>query len=104
VKIQGKHYQTLWVNDNEPKTIQVIDQRKIPFRFEIMKLKTVDDVFFAIREMVVRGAPLIGVTAAYSIYLALLESDEQNFEPFLLGKSRIPEIVAANGCKPCICC
>lgn len=87
MKIQGKHYQTLWVNDNKPKTIQVIDQRKIPFRFEIMELKTVNDVFFAIREMVVRGAPLIGVTAAYGIYLALLESDEQNFEPFLLEKA-----------------
>jgi methylthioribose-1-phosphate isomerase len=87
VKIQGKHYQTLWVNDNEPKTIQVIDQRKIPFRFEIMKLKTVDDVFFAIREMVVRGAPLIGVTAAYGMYLALLEKEEQIFEPFLLEKA-----------------
>ncbi|NCB08820.1 MAG: S-methyl-5-thioribose-1-phosphate isomerase, partial [Bacteroidia bacterium] len=68
MKIQGKHYQTLWVNDNETKTIQVIDQRKIPFRFEFMDLKTVDDVFFAIREMVVRGAPLIGVTAAYGMY------------------------------------
>ena len=87
MKIQGKHYQTLWVNDNEPKTIQVIDQRKIPFRFEFMDLKTVDDVFFAIREMVVRGAPLIGVTAAYGMYLALLESDGQNFEPFLLEKA-----------------
>ncbi len=87
MKIQGKHYQTLWVNDNEPKTIQVIDQRKIPFRFEIMELKTVNDVFFAIREMVVRGAPLIGVTAAYGMYLALLESDGQKFEPFLLEKA-----------------
>lgn len=87
MKIQGKHYQTLWVNDNESKTIQVIDQRKIPFRFEFMDLKTVDDVFFAIREMVVRGAPLIGVTAAYGMYLALLESDGQNFEPFLLEKA-----------------
>ena len=87
MKIQGKHYQTLWVNDNEPKTIQVIDQRKIPFRFEFMELKTVNDVFFAIREMVVRGAPLIGVTAAYGMYLALLESDGQNFEPFLLKKA-----------------
>lgn len=87
MKIQGKHYQTLWVNDNDQKNIQVIDQRKIPFRFEIMKLKTVDDVFFAIREMVVRGAPLIGVTAAYGMYLALLEREEQIFEPFLLEKA-----------------
>ncbi|MCD6355234.1 MAG: hypothetical protein J7L95_06770, partial [Prolixibacteraceae bacterium] len=73
MKIHGQQYQTIWIEANDPAVIQVIDQRKLPFRFEIFDLKTTEDVFFAIKEMVVRGAPLIGVTAAYGMYLALLE-------------------------------
>lgn len=53
--------------------IQVIDQRILPHRFEIMNLKTVDQVCFAISEMVVRGAPLIGATAAWGMYLSTFE-------------------------------
>jgi methylthioribose-1-phosphate isomerase len=73
MKIQGKHYHTIWVKEGNPKTIQAIDQRKLPFKFEMFDLISVEDAFFAIKEMVVRGAPLIGVTAAYGIYLALLD-------------------------------
>ncbi len=71
--IDGKHYHTIWVKEDDSKIIQVIDQRLLPFRFGIYDLKTVEDTYFAIREMIVRGAPLIGVTAAYGMYLALLE-------------------------------
>jgi len=80
VKIQGKHYHTICLKENDPQIVQVIDQRKLPFVFEIVDLKTVSDVFFAIREMVVRGAPLIGITAAYGMYFALFEADKRNFE------------------------
>lgn len=72
MKINGKHYHTIWLNKDDPKIVQVIDQRKLPFQFEIFDLKTVDDAFFAIKEMVVRGAPLIGVAAAYGLYLAVV--------------------------------
>ncbi len=51
-------------------TVKVIDQRKLPHAFEVMDLDTVDTVIYAIQEMVVRGAPLIGVTGAYGIYIA----------------------------------
>ena len=67
--VNDTYYQTIWLED--PETVQVIDQRRLPFQFEIMNLCTVEDVFFAIREMVVRGAPLIGVTASWGIYLAI---------------------------------
>lgn len=79
MKIQGKHYQTIWVNEANPAVIETIDQRKLPFQFEIFKMKTVEDARFAIKEMVVRGAPLIGVTAAFGMYLALLENRELKF-------------------------
>ncbi len=83
MKIQGKHYKTIWLKEGSPEIVQVIDQRKLPFQFEIFDLKSVDDVFFAIREMVVRGAPLIGVTAAYGIYLAVLNFEDGDFKKYI---------------------
>jgi methylthioribose-1-phosphate isomerase len=83
VKIQGKHYHTIWLKEGDMSVVQVIDQRKLPFYFEIMDLKTVSDVFFAIREMVVRGAPLIGVTAAYGLYLSLLDYKGANLNDYI---------------------
>ena len=59
-----------------PEIIRVIDQQKLPFEFSIKTLKTFDDAFSAIKEMVVRGAPLIGVTAAYGIYLGTMALTE----------------------------
>lgn len=87
MKIQDKHYNTIWLKEGDSKTVQVIDQRKLPFQFEIFDLKTVADAFFAIKEMVVRGAPLIGVTAAYGMYLALLDFTGGDFENYLNEKA-----------------
>jgi methylthioribose-1-phosphate isomerase len=87
VKIQGKQYQTIWLKEGNPEIVQVIDQRKLPFQFEIFELKTVEDAFFAIKEMMVRGAPLIGVTAAYGIYLAILNFIEGDFEKYISEKA-----------------
>ena len=74
MRIGDTHYRSIWLDEN-PGVIRVIDQRKLPFEFEIMDLLSLEDACFAIREMVVRGAPLIGVTAAYGLYLAGLNSD-----------------------------
>jgi len=87
MRIQGKHYQTIWLKENDPKIVQVIDQRKLPFRFEVMDLKTIEDAFFAIKEMVVRGAPLIGITAAYGMYLALLKLSDKNLTQYIKQKA-----------------
>lgn len=70
--VDGTHYTTIWLKDDY--TVQVIDQRKLPFHFEIYSIKDVSDTYYVIREMVVRGAPLIGVTASFGMYLAALES------------------------------
>lgn len=87
MKIQGKQYQTIWLKEENPEIIQVIDQRKLPFHFEVVDLKTVDDVYYAIREMVVRGAPLIGVTAAYGIYLAVVNFSGGDFNKYVSEKA-----------------
>ncbi len=62
----------IWL-DERSGNVQVIDQRVLPHRERILDLKSADDAIAAIRNMVVRGAPLIGITAAYGIYLALRE-------------------------------
>ena len=72
MKIKGRHYRTIWVKENEPEVVQTIDQRLLPFKFEIIDLRLPEDFEIAIREMIVRGAPLIGVTAAYCLYSATL--------------------------------
>ena len=73
MQIAGKNYQTIWLKENDPETIQIIDQRLLPFEFKIADLKTPEDVFIAIKEMWLRGAPLIGVAGAYGIYIGLIQ-------------------------------
>ena len=70
MNVDGKPYRSIWVNDDGI-SIDVIDQTRLPHEFAILNLKTLDDSCAAIRNMVVRGAPLIGATAAYGFYLAL---------------------------------
>jgi methylthioribose-1-phosphate isomerase len=71
MKISGTPYRTIW--PTAAGAIRVIDQSRLPFEFTTLDLKTLDDAAQAIRTMVVRGAPLIGVTAAYGLALALRE-------------------------------
>jgi len=78
MRIGATHFRSIWLDDN-PGVIRVIDQRKLPFEFEVFDLITPDDACFAISDMVVRGAPLIGVTAAFGLYLAGLNSDPVNW-------------------------
>jgi len=70
VDVDGKPYRSIWVNADGI-SIDVIDQTRLPHEFAILNLKTLDDSCVAIRDMVVRGAPLIGATAAYGFYLAM---------------------------------
>ncbi len=75
--VNNKHYETIWLNNDKSK-IKIIDQRALPFEFIVEELASVEDVYYAIKDMHVRGAPLIGVTAAYGMYLALLKADKKN--------------------------
>ena len=76
MRIKGQEYKTIWFDNN---TVKIIDQTKLPHKFQIKELKSVDDAINAIKVMEVRGAPLIGATAAYGIVLALIENNEQSF-------------------------
>jgi len=79
MQVNGKNYHTIWVHPDNKLIIQVIDQRRLPFEFEVIDLQKEADAFEAIKNMTVRGAPLIGVTGAYGIYLGLLHSKEENW-------------------------
>jgi len=70
--------QTIWYN-HENKSVETIDQRKLPFLNQIFEIRTLEEARFAITEMVVRGAPLIGVTAAYGMFLAAQNFSGQDF-------------------------
>ena len=76
MKIQGKDYKTIWF---ENATVKIIDQTKLPHQFIIKDLKTVKDSINAIKTMEVRGAPLIGATAAYGLVLSIIEKNDQSF-------------------------
>ena len=78
MKIEGKEYRTIWF-DEKNKVVKIIDQTKLPHKFIIKDLKSVEDAINAIKNMEVRGAPLIGATAAYGIVLAILENSRSEF-------------------------
>ena len=76
MKIEGKSYKTIWFESN---SVKIIDQTKLPHQFVIKDLKTVKDSINAIKTMEVRGAPLIGATAAYGLVLSIVENSDLSF-------------------------
>ena len=70
MNIEGKNYRTIWPS-TDGMTVYIIDQTRLPHEFAMVKLATLNDAANAIREMQVRGAPLIGATAAYGMALAM---------------------------------
>lgn len=88
MNFEGKHYRTIWLKEDEKNVVQIIDQRWLPHQFIIEDIKTSDEAYIAIKDMHVRGAGLIGCMAAYGVYLAALESaQEDNFEKAFQGKT-----------------
>jgi methylthioribose-1-phosphate isomerase len=80
MKVGGKAYRTIWL-DADGWSVRIIDQTQLPHRFEVVRLKTLEDAARAIAGMQVRGAPLIGATAAYGLCLALRDDpSRQNIE------------------------
>ena len=76
MKINNQAYRTIWLHPDDSTCVQIIDQRWLPHELVIEDLRTVDQVARAIKEMHVRGAPLIGGTAVYGLYLACLDAPE----------------------------
>jgi len=81
MNVPGKNFRTIWQHPDDPGVVRIIDQRHLPHRYVVRDLTTYQDGARAIRDMMVRGAPLIGATAAWSLYLAVLEAERA-------GKSR----------------
>lgn len=75
--VNGKITRAIWWDDKKQK-VQIIDQRLLPFEYKIIELNNTKHIFDAILDMAVRGAPVIGATAAYGTYLAFLESLQNN--------------------------
>ena len=76
MKINNKSFRTIWFENN---IVKIIDQTKLPHQFIIKDLKSVKDSINAIKTMEVRGAPLIGATAAFGLVLAIIEKNDQSF-------------------------
>lgn len=92
MNVNGKHYRTIWM-DND-KTIQIIDQRKLPHEFVIEDLHSVEETATAIKDMHVRGAGLIGATAGYGMYLASRQfSNEESIETYQSKLMRAGELL-----------
>ncbi len=70
MKVDGRSYRTIWLEDDGA-AVAVIDQTRLPHRFAVRRLRTLEDAARAIETMAVRGAPLIGATAAHGLALAL---------------------------------
>ena len=76
MKIENKEYRTIWYEND---VVKIIDQTKLPHQFVIKDLKSIKNVINAIKVMEVRGAPLIGGTAAYGMALAVQENNDPDF-------------------------
>ena len=82
--VQGKQFRTIWLKEGDNKIVQAIDQRFLPHEFVIEELKSAAEVIIAIKDMQVRGAGLIGVAAAYGMYLAALEAaSNDSFDSYM---------------------
>ena len=76
MKINGDKYRTIWFKNN---LVKIIDQTKLPHQFIIKDLKSLKDSINAIKTMEVRGAPLIGATAAYGLVLSIIEKNDLSY-------------------------
>ncbi len=79
--VKNTHFHSIWFENQEKPMVKIIDQRHLPFDFVIEELSTVKGIVSAIKDMHLRGAPLIGVAAAYGVYFAALDTpDDVRFD------------------------
>ncbi len=76
MNVDGTHYTSIWLEQGNPRIVHVIDQRFLPHDFVVENITSLDEMAVAIKEMHVRGAPLIGAAAAFGIYLASFECSD----------------------------
>ena len=88
MRVNDKHFRTLWPQSERSSVLEIIDQRQLPHNFVIEELRSVNDTARAIADMHVRGAGLIGATAAYGMYQAHCEGLDLNTAAKLLTATR----------------
>ena len=89
MKVDGRNYKGIELKDDQ-KTLQIIDQTLLPHRFVLKDIKSTSELIRAISDMLVRGAPLIGVTACYGMYLAALEAQhEKDFDGYITATANL---------------
>ena len=98
--VNGKKYRTIWLNKQNKEVVCAINQNKLPFRFEIVNIKSSQGMFSAIKNMTVRGAPLIGAAGAYGVYLSLLEAKRKYKKPFDVDKYVLETCELINSARP----
>jgi methylthioribose-1-phosphate isomerase len=76
MNVNGIPYRTIWLKQDDPNTVMIIDQRKLPHQFVIEEINSLQQMEVAIKDMHLRGAGLIGAAAAYGMYLATLELND----------------------------
>ncbi len=76
MRVDDKIYHTIWLKPDDSKVVQIIDQRFLPFRFVIEDISSVEEMYTAIRDMHLRGAPLIGAAGALGMYLAAVYKND----------------------------
>ena len=74
MKVEEKNYRSIWKDEGDAGSVHVIDQRRLPFSYEVLTLRSSDEVYDAISSMAVRGAPLIGAVAAWGVYFSFIEN------------------------------
>ena len=87
MNVNGKHYRTIGVKENNNKVIRIIDQRNLPHEFIIEDLTTVEEVAIAIKDMHVRASGLIGAATGYGMYIAALEAPKDTFDDYMVKSS-----------------
>ena len=76
--VKGKPFRSIWMEPGEPGKVSIIDQRRLPHEFIVETIDSLDAMALAIKEMHLRGAPLIGAAAAYGMYLAALDNQDSS--------------------------
>jgi methylthioribose-1-phosphate isomerase len=90
MKINNKHYRTIWLKEDDNKVISIIDQRQLPHKFIMEDLHSLNDFVTALKDMHVRGAGLIGATAGYGMYIAALEAaNKSSFDYYVKDAAKM---------------
>ncbi|MFC1768961.1 S-methyl-5-thioribose-1-phosphate isomerase [Nanoarchaeota archaeon] len=91
MKINGKDYETVWMEDNK---VKMIEQRKLPHKFEVVEYNDYKEVANAITTMVVRGAPAIGASGAYGLALTAIKYEGIDYEGFINSVKTAKQILS----------